>query len=178
MRDLKSQTKPKGPAQPDYRMRRRVLLSVLAVGLVAVLGSAFYRQVIETEFLQHEGERRYLRVLEIPAHRGEIRDRHGEPLAISSPVDTVWADPRRLAPNAPVLAPLAKLLKMDLDTLRRRLAKHSNKGFVYLKRGIDPEVGKQVRALVDEHDTKGMGLEREYRRYYPSGEVSAHVVLL
>jgi len=176
MRDLKSQPKTKGPIQPDFRARRLTLLTLLAFAMVAVLGRAFYRQVLETEFLQHEGERRYLRVLEIAAHRGEIRDRHGEPLAISSPVDTVWADPRRLPPNAKVLAPLAELLEMDLDTLRRRLARHSEKGFVYLKRGVAPEVGQKVRELMDEYDVAGMGLEREYRRYYPSGEVSAHLV--
>jgi len=176
MRDLKTQRKPQEPAQPDYRMRRRVLLAVLAFGLVAVLGRAFHRQILETEFLQDQGERRYLRVLEIPAHRGEIRDRHGEPLAISAPVVTVWADPRRLPPNAAVLAPLAGVLEMKLDTLRRRLAKHSKKGFVFLKRGVSPEVGKRVLELMDEHKAEGMGLESEYRRYYPSGEVSAHLV--
>ncbi len=176
MRDLKTPLERQKPAQPDYRMRRRVLLVALVLGLVAVLGFAFHRQILETEFLQDQGKRRYLRVLEIPAHRGEIRDRHGEPLAISAPVVTVWADPRRLPSTAAVLVPLARILEMKLDTLRRHLAKHSEKGFVYLKREASPEVGKAVLALMDEYKAEGIGLEREYRRYYPSGEVSAHLV--
>lgn len=164
------------PAKPDYRMRRRVLLAGLALGLVVLLVSAFHRQVLETEFLQDQGERRYLRVLEIPAHRGEIHDRYGEPLAISAPVVSISADPRRLPPNAPVLAPLAKLLDLKMDTLRRLLAQHSHKGFVYLKRGVRPEVGRQALSLMNDHDVEGAGLEREYRRYYPSGEIAAHLV--
>ncbi len=176
MHDLKTQLKPREPAPPDYRIRRRVLLALLALGLVAVLGRAFDRQILETEFLQDQGEQRYLRVLEIPAHRGEIRDRHGEPLAVSAPVVTVWADPRRLPSNAAVLVPLAGVLKMKSDTLRRRLAKHNKKGFIYLKRGVSLEVGNRALELMDEYKAAGIGLEREYRRYYPSGEVSAHLV--
>ncbi len=165
MHDLKTQLKPREPAPPDYRMRRRVLLAGLALALVAVLGRAFYQQILETEFLQVEGERRYLRELEIPAHRGEIRDRHGEPLAISAPVVTVWADPRRLPPDAAVLAPLAGVLNMKLDTLRRHLAKYSEKGFVYLKRGVSLEAGNSVRTLMNKYKAAGIGMKREYRRY-------------
>lgn len=176
MLDLKTHRKRREPAPPDYRMRRRLLLALLALGLVAVLGRAFHEQILETEFLQVQGELRYLRVLEIPAHRGEIRDRHGEPLAVSAPVVTISADPRRLPPDAEVLAPLAAVLEMKPDTLRRRLAEHGEKSFIYLKRGVSPEVGEKVHALVDKYKAAGIGLEREYRRYYPSGEVSAHLL--
>jgi len=178
MQDMKQPSKAKGPTGPDFHMRRRVLLVMLVIGLAAVLGRAFHRQILETDFLQDQGERRYLRVLEIPAHRGEIRDRNGESLAVSAPVVSIWADPRKLPSDAAALVPLAKLLETKPDTLRQRLAKHSNKGFIYLKRGVSPEVGEQALKLMDEYEVeaRGLGLEPGYRRYYPSGEVSAHLV--
>jgi cell division protein FtsI (penicillin-binding protein 3) len=157
-------------------MRRWILLAGLALGLVTVLVSALARQIIETDFLQDQGKRRYLRELQIPVHRGEIRDRHAEPLALSTPVVTVWADPRQLPSNAEVLEPLSALLGTKLDALRQRLARRSDKGFVYLKRGVRPSVGENVLKLLDRNKISGVGLDREYRRYYPSGEVAAHVV--
>lgn len=176
MRSEKTKRQGREPVIPDYRMRRRVLLACMSLGALAVLWSAAGRQILETDYLQHEGKKRYLRSLEIPVHRGEILDRHGEPLAQSTPVVTLWADPRRLAPNSPALAPIGRALGLKPDALRRRLAQYSNKGFVYLKRGVKPEVAQRVAELLKQHKADGVGFEREYRRYYPSGEVAAHVV--
>lgn len=176
MRSEKSRRKIREPVVPDYRMRRRVLLGCMSLGGLALLWSAGERHILQTDYLQHEGKKRYLRALEIPVHRGEILDRHGEALAQSTPVITVWADPRQLAPNAALLGPLSKLLEIDPDALRRRLARHGSKGFIYLKRGVKPEIGQRALQLLDTHGAGGVGFQREYRRYYPTGEVTAHVV--
>jgi cell division protein FtsI (penicillin-binding protein 3) len=159
-------------AMPRYRVRRWVLLALLAASSVVLVARAVDRQIFETDFLQHEGQRRHLRVVEMPAYRGMITDRQGEPLAISTPVDSVWANPRVLSPDAKTLMPLAKILGKDVDELRRLLAERSNRAFVYLERRVNPDLA----AAVDELDTKGVELQREYRRYYPAGEVFAHVI--
>jgi len=149
---------------------------MLAIAGMALVWRAVDQQIFETDFLQDEGERRHLRTVEVAAHRGMITDREGEPLAISTPVDSVWANPRVLSPDRRELAPLAKALGMKPDALRQILAKRSNRSFVYLKRRITPETAAAVNELLKQRKIKGVGLERGYRRYYPGGEVFAHVV--
>ena len=161
---------------PSYRARSWSLVGILAIAALALVWRAVDQQIFETDFLQDEGERRHLRAVEVPAHRGMITDRTGEPLAISTPVDSVWANPRILAPDRRALEPLAKALGMKADDLRQTLAKRSNRAFVYLKRRINPETAAAVSKLLEEGKIKGVGLERGYRRYYPGGEVFAHVV--
>jgi len=161
---------------PSYAGRRRTLLGLLAVSLVVLVARAVDQHVLETDFLQHEGERRHLRVVEMPAHRGMITDRNGEPVAISTPVDSIWANPKQLRPDRQTLARLEKILGKNQDELRRLLARYSDRGFVYLKRRTNPDVAEQVMKLAQERDLNGIGLQREYRRYYPDGEVFAHVI--
>ncbi len=161
---------------PNFRFRRWTLVSLMVVSACLLVWRAVDRQIFETDFLQNEGQRRHLRVMDISAHRGMIADRQGEPLAISTPVDSVWANPRVLSPDRRNLAPLAKVLGMKVDTLRRRLARHSHRSFVYLKRRINPDLAAKVEALIKEKRIAGVELQREYRRYYPSGEIFAHVV--
>ncbi|MES9855839.1 MAG: penicillin-binding transpeptidase domain-containing protein [Sedimenticola sp.] len=161
---------------PSYRARRLSLLLLLSLSGLLLIWGAVERQIIETDFLQNEGQRRHLRVVEITADRGMITDRQGEPLAISTPVDSVWANPQILSLDRRVLAPLAKLLGWDLDELRRQLAQRSGRSFIYLKRRVNPDLAAKVMALVDQKEIAGVGLQREYRRYYPSGEMFAHVV--
>jgi len=163
-------------ALPSYRARRWVLLGLMGLSAVALVWRAVDQQILETDFLQNEGERRYLRVVDIPAHRGMITDRQGEPLAMSTPVDSVWVNPRVFAPDRRVLAALAKILGRSSDALRRQLSAHGNRSFVYLKRRVNPDLADQVMALVKREDLRGIGLQREYRRYYPGGEVFAHLV--
>lgn len=178
----------------DFQSRRRVLVGALGVALLAVVLGALYRQVFEREFLQTVGDEIALRKLAIPAHRGEIRYRNGAPLAISTPVDSVGVDPRLLPPNAPVVAPLAEILGMRPEELRDLLAekrliktKDGDKArrFLYLRRAARPDVGDQVKKLKDREDfrndrehsgIRGIRLDREYRRYYPDGEMAVHVV--
>jgi len=106
------------------------------------------------------------------AHRGMITDRHGEPLAISTPIDSVWANPQELLLSRERLPELAKVLKTDSDKLQQKLASRRGREFVYLKRHIHPDMAEQVDAL----GISGVSLQREYRRYYPGAEVTGHMV--
>jgi cell division protein FtsI (penicillin-binding protein 3) len=161
---------------PNFRVRSLVLAAFLGVFLIAVVWSAFQRQVMERDFLQHEGELRYLRVSEIPARRGMILDRNGEPLAVSSPVATVWADPRTLVARHEVLADLAEALALDPRELEQRVEKRRERAFIYLKRRIDPEQAQAVERVKERHGLKDLGMETEYRRFYPGGEIFGHVI--
>ncbi len=184
-------------ALPGFPARRRVMLVVLVVALLAVVWRALDRQLTDIDRIQAWGNELSVRELEIPAHRGEIRDRNGAPLAISTPVDSVAADPRLLPPDAPIIVPLAEILGMKPDALRKLLGEHKERGFVYLKRGARPEVGQKIQALLKDYKTqfraevkkagrkkviedtsgaRGIRVDREYRRYYPDGEVAVHVV--
>ncbi len=154
------------------RFRRGVVLGLIGLACLAVVARAVDQQIFETDFLRHEGARRYLRVVQIPAHRGMILDRQGEPLAISTPVHSVWANPRELGADRRTLAPLAAIIGVDVDELVSLLSRRSGRSFVYLARQVTPAVAKQVEAL----GLPGVGLQREYRRYYPAGEVTAHVL--
>ncbi len=149
-----------------------MLLLVFAGLATALLWRALDLQVLNEDFLQQQGAARYLRVVEMPAHRGAITDRHGQPLAISSPVDSVWANPGELLASGESLAPLARLLGLDAAALHRRLEQRASREFVYIKRHVTPELGEQVQSL----GLPGVALQREYRRFYPAGEVAAHVV--
>jgi len=128
--------------------------------------------IVEKDFLQKQGNARHLRVVTEPAHRGMITDRNGEPLAISTPVDTVWANPSVVVKGGASLVSLAALLELDSKTLRQLLLSRQHKEFVYLKRHITPKLVGDISAL----GIEGIGFLREYRRYYPAGEVTAQVI--
>lgn len=153
---------------PAWRSRLMALAILSCFGLL--IGRSFYLQVLNNDFLQEKGESRYRRDLEISASRGRIADRHGDVLAISTPMKSIWAIPAdaRLTPQQ--TKQLAGLLEIDGKELSRRLA--SDKPFVFLKRQLPPDVGDQVAAL----KLPGIGQDKEYRRYYPSGEMTAHIV--
>jgi cell division protein FtsI (penicillin-binding protein 3) len=150
---------------------RSRLMALLILACFAVLiGRSFYLQVLNNDFLQEKGESRYRRDLEISASRGRISDRNGDVLAVSTPMQSIWAIPAdaRLTPEQ--TRQLAGLLEMDVKELANRLA--SDKTFVFLKRQLPPEIGDKVAAL----KFPGIGQDREYRRYYPTGEMTAHLV--
>jgi cell division protein FtsI (penicillin-binding protein 3) len=118
-----------------------------------VLSAAvFYRQVVETDYLRSEGERRYLRVGEIAARRGMITDRNGEPLAVSTPVETVWGEPRKLVERRDAIPPLAIALGLEPKELQERLDATSERGFLYLKRRVSFEEARAVRQVIADHD--------------------------
>ena len=142
---------------------------LVATGLV---GRAVYLQVVEQGFLVGQGEERHLRVMEMPAHRGMILDRNGEPLAVSTPVDSVWMNPQELSEALGRVPELAKALGAKNADLMKLLRDNHDKEFVYLARGLDPYDAERVTAL----GIPGVYTQREYRRYYPAGEVTAHVL--
>ena len=150
--------------------RSRMLLALIAGGFVVLAGRAVYLQSLNNDFLQQKGESRYSRVLEISANRGKISDRHGEALAISTPVKSVWAIPEEVQFSTQQRARLAALLELAPREIDKRLNESSS--FVYLKRQIPPEVAERVSEL----RIPGLFQEREYRRYYPGGEVMAQVL--
>jgi cell division protein FtsI (penicillin-binding protein 3) len=153
---------------PAWRSRMAALLILACFGVL--IGRSFYLQVLNNDFLQEKGESRYRRELEISASRGRISDRNGDMLAVSTPMKSIWAIPAEAQLDLEQTRQLAALLEMDVQELSRRLA--SDRNFVFLKRQLPPETGEKVAAL----KLPGIGQDREYRRYYPTGGVSAHLV--
>ncbi len=151
--------------------RSRVLFLLLLVGMSGLLVRAVYLQGINNDFLQQKGDARYGRVIEVPAHRGMITDRNGEPLAISTPAETVWASPPDVEASPKQVQQLARIIGMTESDLKERLF-NTSKEFVYLKRQLPPEQAQQVVRL----GIPGISLKREYRRYYPAGEVTSHLL--
>lgn len=152
--------------------RRRVVLALLLAAMAVLVWRAVDLQLKDQAFLRGQGEARHMRVVPVPAHRGMITDRHGDPLAISTPVDSVWANPQEFAATGDSLAQLGGVLGLSVDYLRRQLAGRGGREFVYLKRHIDPATSSAVSAL----KLPGIALQREYRRYYPAGEVTGHLL--
>jgi cell division protein FtsI (penicillin-binding protein 3) len=146
-----------------------VFFALLAASLIA---RAVQLQVFNKDFLNQQADTRHLRTEKISAHRGTITDRNGEPLAISTPVDSVWANPQELAPAVDSVPGLARVLGIDPQTLMRRITRSMNKEFVYLKRHLSPEKAAEAMAL----NLPGVNVQREYRRYYPASEVVGHLV--
>jgi len=152
--------------------RHWFVLASLALGAVALLGRAVYLQVIDQEFLEKQGDARILRTAKLSANRGMILDRNGEALAVSTPVDTVWADPRKLAQVPHEFPRLAKALDRDPQWLARRVTSNLEREFIYLVRHMRPQDAARVKEL----GIPGVDTLREYRRYYPAGEVTGHLL--
>lgn len=142
-----------------------VLFTCLASRLV-------YLQVVNQDFLRDQGEKRSLRELPLYAHRGVVLDRNGEPLAVSTPVDSIWINPKQIIADQVDLTPLAQLLNMPLRELKAQVKRQANREYVFVKRHVTPQLGEQVKAL----RLSGVYTQREYKRYYPAAEVTAHVV--
>ena len=155
-----------------FRLRSRLVVAGLTLMAAALGARAVHLQVLDQEFLAQEGDKRYLREATVPAHRGAIVDRFGEPLAVSSPVDTVWVNPQVLAQSPEEITRLAKELKRDPKWLAQRITSNLDRQFLYVARHMDPADAGRVRAL----SIAGVELMREYKRYYPNGEVTGHVL--
>ena len=151
--------------------RHYFVLTVLLVLFVALVVRAAYLQVYNQEFLLQEGSQRQLRTIDTPAYRGSIFDRHGTPVAVSSPVDSVWAHPQQALLDLPGLKKVSESLQLDFKRVVAKLKERANREFVYLKRRIEPELAHQAVEGVE-----GVYLQREYNRFYPAGEVAAHVL--
>jgi cell division protein FtsI (penicillin-binding protein 3) len=156
----------------SFRWRSYLLLGLLGCSAVGLLWRAVDLQLVDHTFLAKEGTARFSRVASVAAHRGTITDRHGEPLAVSTPVDSVWANPKELALAADQFKVLAKALKQDRQDLARRITSNLDREFLYLARHKQPAEAAKIKAL----GIPGVYLMREYRRYYPSGEVAGHIL--
>ncbi|HSH06291.1 MAG TPA: penicillin-binding protein 2, partial [Burkholderiales bacterium] len=152
--------------------RARIVLTLFLCGFAVLTARSGYLQAVRTAFLQEKGAARYARVIDVPATRGRILDRNGEALAISTPVKSVWAMPEELQADRRQRAALARALDLPLDALERKLADGAGRDFVYLKRQVPPETARRVAEL----KLPGVFEHHEFRRYYPAGEVAAHVV--
>jgi len=154
------------------RWRTTLLLAGFALGAVALEGRILYLQLVNKAFLTEQANDRHLRTVQISAHRGTLTDRYGEPLAVSTPVDTVWANPQELKPALARLPELAAVLDQDTEWLERRITSNLDREFVFLQRHLRPAKAEQVMQL----GLPGIGTVREYQRFYPAGEVTGHVV--
>ena len=153
---------------PAWRARFVAALILLAFGTLAARSA--WLQVVRNDFLQQKGESRYSRVIELSATRGRIADRSGDMLAVSTPVKSVWAIPEDARLTPAQARELAGLLELDVRELNRRLA--SEKDFVFIRRQIPPDAAEKIAAL----NLPGIHQQREYRRYYPAGDVTAHML--
>ncbi len=156
----------------SFRWRSAVILTLVVCGAAVLVARAVELQLVEHGFLAKQGDERTMRVVKIAAHRGAITDRYGEPLAISTPVDSIWVNPQDLKDNIDQIPRLAKALGQDQQSLLRRITSNLDREFLYVARHMPPEAAAHVKAL----GVPGVYLMREYRRFYPSGEVSGHVV--
>ena len=165
-------------AKTKYQTARRfssrlsLVIAFFAMFAISLIARAVQLQVFTKDFLNQQADTRHLRTEKISAHRGSITDRNGEPLAISTPVDSVWANPTELVSTVDRVGDLAQLLNLDEELLMRRITRSMDKQFVYLKRHLNPEQARQVMEL----KLPGVNVLREYRRYYPAGEIAGHLV--
>ena len=152
--------------------RVTLVMAFFALAASLLVVRAVQLQVLDKDFLNRQADTRHLRTESISAHRGNIFDRNGEPLAISTPVDSIWANPKEFASSIEKIPQLAKALGVDSETLMRRITRNMDKEFLYLKRHLNPSPALRVMAL----KLPGINVQREYRRYYPASEVTGHLV--
>jgi len=163
--------KPDAPTA-SFGMRLATVAVLVGVGAGALIWKASTLQFVESEFLRGQGDERFTRVASIVAHRGSVSDRSGEPLAVSTPVDSVWVNPKELTLANEQIPNLARALNRDPDELARFVTTKLDRKFLYVARHLQPADAAKVRAL----DIPGVHLTREYRRYYPAAEVTGHVI--
>jgi cell division protein FtsI (penicillin-binding protein 3) len=158
----------------SYSLRKRLLAIGVVLGAcgVVLVGRAAHLQLISPDFYQQQGDARFLRDVPIATSRGMITDRNGEPLAVSSPVESIWANPKELLQHADRVGALADALDIPREVLTQRLAQRAHKEFLYLRRHMNPDVAQEVMDL----GVPGVYSQREFRRFYPHGEVMAHVL--
>ena len=148
------------------------MLLIFMLCSVALIARAVNLQVMETDFLQGQGKARFLREVTLASTRGVITDRNGEPLAVSTPVDSIWVHPGQLLEYPDKIKPLAALLEANAEDIERKLTQRAGKEFVWLRRRLNPDLADEIRAL----KIPGVNLQKEYKRFYPAGEVTSHVI--
>jgi cell division protein FtsI (penicillin-binding protein 3) len=159
-------------APRSFRWRAHLLFALLGIAAAALVWRAVNLQLVDHSFLAGQGDARFSRVVSIAAHRGMITDRSGEPLAVSTPVDSVWVNPKELAAATDQIPRLAAALHLDAQDLARRVTSNLDREFLYIARHRAPAEAERAKAL----GIPGVYLTREYQRYYPAGEVTGHVI--
>ncbi|MEM8983577.1 MAG: penicillin-binding transpeptidase domain-containing protein [Pseudomonadota bacterium] len=155
-----------------FRHRSIVVIAFFVALSAMLIGRAAHLQVLQHDFLVDEARKRHVRQMKLSAHRGPIVDRNNEPMAVSTPVDSVWANPQLLGPAIDEVPTLSTMIDVDSDQLLRRISRSADREFVYLRRHLSPSRAAEVRSL----GLPGVELQREYRRFYPAGEVVGHVL--
>jgi len=153
-------------------VRHWLVLAVIGSMFAVMAGRALFLQFFNADFLKERGNAQALKVIDVSAVRGMILDRNGQPLAVSTPVDAVSADPGKLYANPKSWKPLAKILGVSYSELKAKIKRNRKRRFIYLNRQVLPDTAERVMAL----DIDGVFLRREYRRYYPLGAVTGHLV--
>ncbi len=156
----------------SFRSRCLFAGCCLVSGVFLLLGRAVHLQVVDQAFLNNQADARQVRRATLSAHRGSITDRNSEPLAVSTPVDSVWVDPGDLLSSPQHIPVLARLLAQDRESLTARLTRNSSRDFLFLKRHMNPSDA----ARITRENMPGVYLQREYRRYYPAAEVAGHLI--
>ncbi|WP_305909273.1 penicillin-binding protein 2 [Methylomarinum sp. Ch1-1] len=157
----------------DFALRRKLLLGLMLFGMLALVIRAVDLQIFNKSFLQQQAQRQHVAEVVVPAYRGQIKDRHGEPLAISTPVQSVWANPQQInTEDREKIRQVGRLLSLSGNKLQALISKKSNRRFVYLKRRINPDLAAKIKEL----GVDGIHFEKEFKRFYPAGEVSGHLV--
>lgn len=156
----------------QFRVRSYFVLAGIVVVALAVVVRAIDLQVLKHGFLAEQGAERFMRTARIPAHRGAIVDRFGEPMAVSTPVDTVWVNPQELAQAPEQFDRLAKALSRDKAWLARRVSSNLQLQYLVLAKQLQPDEAARIRNM----KIPGVYLQREYRRFYPGGEVTGHLL--
>lgn len=158
----------------DIRLRFKVVVALMSFACAVLVVRAVELQLLDNAFYQREGKARFMRAVPIAASRGMIVDRNGEPLAVSSPMDSIFANPRMLLEHQASLPELAAALEIPLAGLQQRLEEHAGrkKEFLWLRRHVDPDQAERILAL----EIPGVASQREFRRFYPLGEAAAHVI--
>ncbi len=152
---------------------RFIIIAIfLIVAACCVLWRLLNLHVFERSFLMQQSYARIMRVIDLPAYRGRLLDRQGNPLAISTPVAAVWVEPKQFQASETQLQQLADVLQVSVESLNTQLSQAANREFVYLKRQLEPRTAKKVAQL----KLSGIHILPEYRRYYPEGEVTAQVL--
>ncbi len=157
---------------PQFRLRARMLTGLLLLSALVLIGRSVQLQVFDQQFFAKQADMRHARNAKMIAHRGAILDRFGEPLAVSSPVDTVWVDPSEFAQAGDGIAKLARTLKLNRQWLEQRVTSNLDREFLYVARHLDPDNAAEIKKL----EIPGVRLLREYKRYFPNGEVTGHLL--
>jgi len=157
---------------PAYRWRAQLVLGALVLFALVLVGRAVDLQLVDYTFLSRQGDERFLRVVTVPAHRGVITDRHGQPLAVSAPVDSIWVNPPQILHAQGGVEALAQALGLDPATLWSDISSNANLQFLYVARQLPPPRAHAIKAL----GIPGVYLRRAYRRYYPAGEVTGQLI--